>query len=124
LQQSQLVDLGGKLLAKQVGGNEKIHGLIGSGAEIVSRSLDKNAEFEADRIAVVLAARAGYDAFGLPEILQEIGHSAAGDSGSVALLFKTHPHPDERLARLDEAVDSRFDRLKGQTLASRFYRLK
>ncbi len=124
LQQSQLVDLGEKLLGKQVGGNEKIHNLIGSGAEIISRSLDKNAEFEADRIAVVLAARAGYDAFGLPEILQEIGHSAAGDSGSVALLFKTHPHPDERLTQLGDAVGSRFDGLKGLTLDNRFYRLK
>lgn len=124
LQQSRLVDLGGKLLGKQVGGDEKIHSLIGSGAEIVSRSLDKNAEFEADRIAMVLAARAGYDAFGLPEVLQEIGHSAAGDSGSVALLFKTHPHPDERLTKLGDAVGSRLDGLKGQTLANRFYRLK
>jgi predicted Zn-dependent protease len=124
LQQSQLVDVGAKLLAKKSGDNEKIRQLIGSGAEIVSRSLDQNAEFEADRIALVLAARAGYDAFGLPEVLQQIGHSGKADSSSVALLFKTHPHPDERLARLDEAVDSRFDRLKGQTLASRFYRLK
>ena len=124
LQQSQLVDLGSKLLAKQAGGNEKIHNLIGSGAEIVSRSLDKNAEYEADRIAVVLAARAGYDAFGLPEVLQEIGHSAGGDSGSVALLFKTHPHPDERLTRLGDAVGSHFDGLKGLTLVNRFYRLK
>ncbi|MBU1692112.1 MAG: M48 family metalloprotease [Gammaproteobacteria bacterium] len=124
LQQSKLVDLGGKLLAKQVGGDEKIHNLIGSGAEIVSRSLDKNAEFEADRIAVVLAARAGYDAFGLPEVLQEIGHSATGNSGSVALLFKTHPHPDERLSKLGDAVGSRFDGLKGLTLDNRFYRLK
>jgi predicted Zn-dependent protease len=124
LQQSQLVDLGGKLLGKQVGGDEKIHNLIGSGAEIVSRSLDKNAEFEADRIAVVLAARAGYDAFGLPEVLQEIGHSATGDSGSVALLFKTHPHPDERLTKLGDAVGSRLDGLKGLTLAGRFYRLR
>jgi len=124
LQQSQLVYLGGKLLGKQVGGDERIHNLIGSGAEIVSRSLDKNAEFEADRIAVVLAARAGYDAFGLPEVLQEIGHSAASDGGSVALLFKTHPHPDERLTRLGDAVGSRFDGLKGLTLTNRFYRLK
>ncbi|HEX5337849.1 MAG TPA: M48 family metallopeptidase [Gallionella sp.] len=123
LQQSKLVDLGGKLLSKQVGGNDKIGNLIGSGAEIVSRSLDKSAEFEADRIAVVLAARAGYDAYGLPGVLQEIGHSGSDDS-SVALLFKTHPHPDERLARLGNAMDSRFDGLKGLTLAGRLYKLK
>jgi predicted Zn-dependent protease len=122
MQQSQLIDLGGKLLAGQAGSNEKIKGLIGSGAEIVSRSLDKGAEFEADRIGVVLAARAGYDAWGLPQVLQEIGH-ASGDS-SVALLFKTHPHPDDRIVKLDDAMDSRFDKLKGQALKSRLYKLK
>ncbi|MBI3223245.1 MAG: M48 family metalloprotease [Nitrosomonadales bacterium] len=122
LQQSQLIDLGGKLLARQAGGNDKVQNLIGSGAEIMSRSLDKNAEFEADRIAVVLAARAGYEAYGLPQVLQEIGHG--GNDDSVALLFKTHPHPDARLAKLDAAMDQRFDGLKGQTLANRLYRIK
>lgn len=124
LQQSKMVDLGSKLIEKQVGGNDKIGNLIGSGAEIVSRSLDKNAEFEADRIGVVLAARAGYDAYGLPGVLQEIGHSAKDDSSSVALLFKTHPHPDERLAKLGDAMDNRFDEIKGQTAGQRFYKIK
>lgn len=122
LQQGKMLDLGSKLLGKQAG-DDKISRLIGSGAEIVSRSLDKGAEFEADRIGVVLATRAGYEPFGLPGVLQQIGHTSADDS-SVALLFKTHPHPDERLAKLDDAMDSRFDELKGQTLAKRLYRLK
>lgn len=62
-------------------------------------------------MGVVLATRAGYDAFGLPAVLQEIS-AAAADSSSVALLFKTHPHPDERLARLGDAMGARFDKLK------------
>jgi beta-barrel assembly-enhancing protease len=123
LQQSRLVDVGAKLIAKQAGENEKIKNLIGSGAEVVARSLDKDAEFEADRIAVVLAARAGYDAYGLPDVLQQIGHFAKDDD-SVALLFKTHPHPDDRLAKLGDAMDDRFDKPKGQTLVKRFYRIK
>lgn len=123
LQQSRLVDMGGQLLSKQVGGSDKVQQLIGSGAEVVARSLDKNAEFEADRIAVVLAARAGYDAFALPEVLQQVGHFAK-DDGSVALLFKTHPHPDDRLEKLGDAMGDRFDGIKGQTLAARFYRIK
>ena len=122
LQKSQVVDQGGTLLKKQVGGNENIRNLIGSGAEIVARSLDKDAEFEADRIAVVLAARAGYEAYGLPQVLQEIGH--VGSDDSVALLFKTHPHPDERYSRLGDAMGERFDKLKGKTLEARFYRIK
>jgi len=122
LQKSQVVDQGGKLLVGQADSDEKIRNLIGNGAEIVARALDKNAEFEADRIAVVLAARSGYEAFGLPQVLQGIGH--AGNNDSVALLFKTHPHPDERLARLGDAMDDRFDKLKGKTLEARFYRIK
>jgi predicted Zn-dependent protease len=72
---------------------------------------------------VVLAARAGYDPFGFPTVLQDIGHAAKDDS-SVRLLFKTHPHPDDRLAHLGDAVDDRLDQLKGQTLEKRFYRIK
>lgn len=123
LQQSRLVDAGSKALAKGVGGSDKVQQLIGSGAEIVARGLDKDAEFEADRIGVVLATRAGYDAYGLVSVLQQIGH-AGNDDGQVALLFKTHPHPDERLARLDGVMADRFDRIKGLTLEKRFYRVK
>jgi predicted Zn-dependent protease len=123
LQQSKLVDLGGKALSKQVGGNDKVQQLIGSGAEIVARGLDKDAEFEADRIGVVLATRAGYDSYSLPTVLQQIGHISK-DEGSVALLFKTHPLPDDRLAHLDSSMGDRFDHIKGQELTSRFYRLK
>lgn len=123
LQQSSLVDLGGQVLARQVGNNEKVQQLIGSGAEVVARSLDKNAEFEADSIAVVLSARAGYDPFSFPEVLQGIGHIAKDDN-SVALLFKTHPHPDERLDKLNVAMSDRMDNVKGLTLDKRFYRIK
>ncbi len=123
LQKSRLLDIGSQALAKQVSNNDKVQKLIGSGAEITARSLDQNAEFEADRVAVVLTARAGYDAFGLPSVLQQIGHYAADDS-NVTLLFKTHPHPDARLQKLDVAMGDRFDTVKGLTLAKRLYRVK
>jgi beta-barrel assembly-enhancing protease len=123
LQQGQLMDLGSKLLVKQAGENQYIKNLIGNGAEIFARSLDKNAEFEADRVAVVLAARAGYDPFGLPAVLQDIGH-VAKDDNRVSLLFKTHPLPDDRLSELGEAMGDRLDGFKGLTLEGRFYRLK
>jgi len=55
--------------------------------------------------------------------LQEIGHAGSSDD-SVALLFKTHPLPDDRLARLGDTMDRRFDGIKGQTLAGRLYRIK
>ena len=123
LQQSQLVDAGGKLLARQVGGNDQAQKIIGSGAEVVARSLDKNAEFEADHMAVVLATRAGYDPFSFAEVLQQIGHMAKDDD-NLALLFKTHPAPANRLDKLEQAMTPRFDKVKGRTVEKRFYRIK
>jgi predicted Zn-dependent protease len=121
LQQARLVDIGGKVLTTKVGENESIKKLIGNGAEVFARALDKNAEFEADRVAVVLAARAGYDPFGLPTVLQELARVAKDDS-RVALLFKTHPSPGDRLGELGNAVGSRLDGIRGQRLESRLYR--
>ena len=123
LQKSQLIELGGKLLSKQVGDNANVQKLIGTGAEISARALDKDAEFEADRIAVVLAGRAGYDPFGLPSVLQDIAQ-VSKDEGSVALLFKTHPHPNDRLDQLGQAIGDRLDRVKGKDLEKRLYRIK
>lgn len=125
IQKQQLLDLGAGVLGESVSkNNDSIKKLIGSGAEICARSLDKDAEFEADRVGVVLAGRAGYDPYGLPEVLQTIGH-AGKDDGRVALLFKTHPHPDDRLAKLGDAIGDRLDGVKdGKTLKERFYRMK
>lgn len=110
LQKSQLLDMGANALGKKAGKDKNIKKLIGSGAEILARGLDKDVEYEADRTGVVLAARAGYDAYGLPEVLEAIGHVAKNDD-SVTLLFKTHPAPDERLVKLGDSIGNRLDNL-------------
>ena len=124
IQQAKAIDFGSKLLADKAGAdNQLIQQLIGSGAEIVARSLDKRAEYEADRMGVVLAARAGYDQYGLIEVLQQMGHYS-GDDDAVQLLFKTHPHPDDRVNSLDDAMGDKLDDLRGATLPGRLYKLK
>lgn len=124
MKQGQLLEIGSKLLSQKVATkDEAIKKFIGSGAELFARSLDKNAEYEADRVAVVLATRAGYDSYGLPTVLQEIGQAGA-DESRVSLLFKTHPHPDNRLVKLGDAMGTAFDSYKGKTVAERFYRIK
>ncbi len=124
LQKQQLLNIGAGKLGDLFGKNDKLaKKVIGSGAEISARSLDKTAEFEADRMGLVLAARAGYDAYGLPDVLQTIGQTNKNDN-SVTLLFKTHPHPDERLAKLGDSVGSKLDNVKtGKTLENRLYKL-
>lgn len=73
--------------------------LIAFGTEMYSRGLDKGDELEADRLGVVIAARGGYDAYGLPAVLQTLQAMNAQDS-ALALMFKTHPAPTERLDAL------------------------
>lgn len=125
LQKSQgIAALGGLLGGKLKDENELVQNLIGNGAEVVARGLDKDAEYEADRIGVVLSARAGYDAYALPAVLAEIGHISKSDK-SVSLLFKTHPHPEDRLGHLADAVGGKLDALpEGQSGVGRFYRLR
>jgi len=116
--------LGGVLGRKFRNEGEVVQNLIGNGAEVFARGLDKDAEYEADRIGVVLTARAGYDPYALPAVLAEIGHVAKTDK-SVSLLFKTHPHPEDRLGHLSESVGDRLDALPGgQTGAQRLYPLR
>ncbi|HMA12767.1 MAG TPA: M48 family metalloprotease, partial [Steroidobacteraceae bacterium] len=100
-----------------------VQNLIGNGAEIMARGLDKNAEFEADRVGMVFAARAGYEPWGLPEVLQDLAGLPAKDSRT-SLLYKTHPLPADRLAALGEAVDGHLDAVNGKDLAARFYRIR
>ena len=125
LQKSQFINLAAGLAGEKLGNdNQAIQNIIGNGAEIFARGLDKDAEFEADRMGLILATRAGYEPFGLAEVLQSISQ-VSKNSGSVALLYKTHPSPDDRLARLADAAGSRLDNVSGgKALSERFYPLK
>jgi predicted Zn-dependent protease len=125
IQKQQLLSMGAGLLGEKVSkGNQTLDKVIGNGAEIMARGLDKNAEYEADRDGVTLATRAGYDSYGLPEVLQSISASSNSEGG-LTLLYKTHPHPDERLAKLGDAIGNKLDNTPaGKTLPERFYKLK
>ncbi len=78
---------------------ELVQKLSGPTRELYARGLDKSDEFEADRIGVVLSARAGYDPYGLPAVLTTLS-SADPTDNFLTLLTKTHPLPQVRLDRL------------------------
>jgi predicted Zn-dependent protease len=125
LRKSALIGALAQVVTKQVqGGDQAVQNLIGNGAEMLARGLDKDAEYEADRIGVVYAARSGYDAWGLPAVLQDMAALNTQDN-RLALLYKTHPTAADRVSHLGDAVESRFDNLAaGKEFSDRFYRIR
>jgi predicted Zn-dependent protease len=108
MQKSAALSAGARLI--QQNRSAIVNSLVGTGAEVMARGLDKGAEFEADQIGVILAARAGYSPYGLVEVLHKLAARGSGDS-SLALLFETHPAPGERLTQLGEALTPRVSQL-------------
>lgn len=92
-------------------------------AEFFSRGYDKEEEFAADRKGVVIAARAGYDPYGLAGVLQTLA-SINPESDAVSLMFKTHPDSGQRLELLTTAMEGRLDQYADHPkLADRFTRV-
>jgi len=94
--------------------------LVSGMKEVMLRGLDKDDEFEADRMGVVIAARAGYDPYGLPSVVQMLQASNPKDS-NLALMFETHPDPGARLDALERAMGNRMDRYASQPQAADRY---
>lgn len=107
---------------KDRGGDERLSKLVSAGTEVYARGLDKDDEYEADRMGVVIAARGGYNPYGLPSVLQTLQTLNPADS-KFALMFKTHPDMSDRLGRLDSLMASGFEGMEDRPdLADRFAR--
>ncbi len=95
--------------------------LLNASKELYARGLDKDDEFESDNKAISLMSLAGYDPYAFYAVLQRLESRAADDS-AFALMFKTHPKPNERLKGLDKTYASGFSSTKYAVLADRYQR--
>lgn len=102
--------VGEVLSATGKGNPEARDALVNIGRKLYASGLDQGDEFEADRLGVVIAARAGFDPYGLPAVLQTLQGQSAAD-GNFSLLFKTHPAPGARIEMLDTLMKERFETL-------------
>jgi predicted Zn-dependent protease len=103
-----LLSEGVSVAASESRHREIVEMLVGPTKELYARGLDKSDEHEADRMGVVLAARAGYDPYGLPAVLTTLAAINPSDS-YLALLYKTHPPPEARIQHLMTGMGTRFD---------------
>lgn len=122
-----LLGVAGEVISANAGGNEQLKSIAKNAVtKLFTSGLSKSDEYEADRVGVVLAARAGYDPFGLPSVLQMLqGHS--GSDANFSLMFETHPTPASRLEQLDKLMESKFDTLpvvQGKLVSERLKEFK
>lgn len=107
LQKETLLQTGATALADNLqGGGVKGAAkkfLVGEGAELFTRALDRGAERDADKDGVVLAARAGYDPAACLLFMQRLAAPKA-EAGALAALYKTHPQAGERLTDIEQAL--------------------
>ncbi|MDR3428262.1 M48 family metalloprotease [Silvimonas sp.] len=93
----------GNQQAQQIGAN-----LASGFSEVYVRGLDKDDEFAADITGMVLCARAGYNPYALPAVLQTLDALNPQDS-NLQLMFSTHPSPRARLDKIDQVVGDRLE---------------
>lgn len=97
---------------------------IDTGVQLYARGLDRDDEFAADRLGVVIAARAGYEPYGLPRVLLALHEANPGDE-NLALLFSTHPPTVDRLAQLEQSMQGGFDAFQNQPqVADRYFAIR
>jgi predicted Zn-dependent protease len=87
--------------------------LLALSRDVYTKGLDQSDEFDADRSGVTLAARAGFDPYGLLAVLQQL-RTATPDDNLFALSLSTHPAPQLRLNQLEAAMGNRLDGFSGQ----------
>ncbi|MGE0332049.1 MAG: M48 family metalloprotease [Ramlibacter sp.] len=87
--------------------------LLALGRNLYASGLDQGDEFDADRNGVALAARAGFDPYGLVTALQQL-RTATPDDPLFALSLSTHPPAQQRLDQLTQAMGDRLAGLGGK----------
>lgn len=96
---------------------------VAASKEIYSKGLGKDVELEADRMGVVVAARAGYDAYGLVHALMTL-EGAGDDEDFLGYFLSTHPSTRDRLEALHPLLDANVDATPGRAPKDQLSRLQ
>ncbi len=92
--------------------------ISGAAQDLYSKGLEREDEFQADKYGIRLLAKSGYDPFAFIDNLQLL-QGISPDDSSLALMYKTHPTPSQRLQAISSQIEalSAFD---GELLVHRF----
>jgi beta-barrel assembly-enhancing protease len=74
--------------------------------QLVNLRYGRNDEIESDRLGVRFMAQAGYDPRAMVGVMQILAESSSG--GGQPEFFSTHPNPENRIQRIEEAIAEEF----------------
>lgn len=125
IRQSAMAGVGTQLLASQirtsnVAGQLVKDQLLSLFRTVYTKGLSQSDEFEADRSGVAMAAKAGFDPYGLVSVLQQL-RTVTPDNPMFTLTMSTHPAAQARLDYLEQSMGRQLDGLGGSraTIAQR-----
>lgn len=75
--------------------------------QMVNMRFGREDELESDRLGVRFMAEAGYDPRSMVEVMRVLAESAGG-AGRQPEFFSTHPNPDRRVERIEQAIAEQF----------------
>lgn len=119
-------DLGGAVIEDSVGGGwgNMVKQLANAGVDVWESGLNRDDELEADQVGVVLAARAGYDPYGLLGVLDTMSRLNP-KSESFKQMHATHPTAKDRINNLDSKMTGKLDNYVSNPINSaRLYQLQ
>lgn len=85
---------------------QTINQLAGQATELALLSYNRSQELESDRLGMEYMARAGYDPAAQRQVM-EILLKASGGGGQPEF-FSTHPHPESRIAQINDLLVGRY----------------
>jgi predicted Zn-dependent protease len=74
--------------------------------QLVNMKFGRDDELQSDRLGVQFMSEAGYDPRSMVQVMEILGEASQGNRPPE--FFSTHPNPDNRIARIQEAINQEF----------------
>ena len=103
-------------IAKDASGHQGVlpNALLAATKSLYASGLDQGDEFEADRMGVALAARAGYDPRGLSRTLTAL-KAVSGNPQLLGFMTSTHPPFGQRISTIERIMAGGLGNLSGKS---------
>lgn len=75
-------------------------------ANLIFLGYSREAEFDADNLAVHFAYQAGYDPRGMLEFFEKLKQEEKRQPGKLEILLRTHPPTSDRISKIESQIDT------------------